>query len=207
MRNAASFKRSGRTLQPQPRVLVLCEDTKSAKVYIEDARSHYHAQAEVEITHAGRTDPYGIVSAAVGRQKFYDRIYCVFDRDTHAKFAEAIHLARSYEKITLVRSYPCFEFWLLLHFAYSRQPFNSAGNESAADRVIRELKKKPGFNAYEKGNAAGYFELLLSRLSEARIYAARTLKDSDEVGEPNPSTEMHHLIEALELLSRPLPRN
>ncbi|WWG65215.1 RloB family protein [Pseudomonas poae] len=103
-------------------VLIICEDLQSSKVYLEDAAMHFRSHAEIEIMHCGVTHPKGIVEYAIERQRKFDKVFCAIDRDTHESFDEAIRLSKAHDKITVIASYPCFEYWLLLHFGYTRKP-------------------------------------------------------------------------------------
>lgn len=202
-RQAASFKRTGARFKPQPRVLVICEDTKSSKTYLEDASLYFRSHAVVEFSHCGRTDPLGIIENAIKRQHDFELVYCVIDRDTHANFDAALALAQAEQKITVIASYPCFEFWLLLHYSYTRAPFARAGALSAADKVIQELMTKPGMEDYAKGKVQALFQSLLVNLNQARDHAARTLIEAEKDGSLNPSSQIHTLIDALADLASP----
>lgn len=204
MRTRSSFARKGAKFKTQPRVLVLCEDTKSSKRYFEDAKAHFRAYAEVQISHCGQTDPIGIVSEALGRSKVFERVYCAIDRDSHASFHQALQAAGANSKVTVIASYPCFEFWLRLHFGFTRAPYAPGGNDSAADRVIRDLKLQSGMAQYDKARE-GVFAQLLNSLPQARTTSAQVLKAAIDEGNPNPSTQVHLLIAAFEQLSRPSP--
>ena len=126
----------------------------------------------------------------------YDEVYCVFDRDEHMTFNTASDEARA-SGIELARSWPCFEFWLRLHFGFSRRPYEKLGSRSASQHCVDELiRLLPG---YQKG-ASGTFHRLEDRLGTAKDHAARTLADAQATGEPNPSTEVHELIEYLQSL-------
>lgn len=203
-RDANSFKRKESRFKPLPTVLVICEDLKSGKKYLEDAARHFRANAEVEFAHCGVTHPLGIVETAVERQSKFDKVYCAIDRDTHESFDDAILLAKRHKKISIIASYPCFEIWLLLHFGYTRKPFMSSGSRSAADRVSVALREKPGMEQYEKAGNARYFNLLLGEpFAKARLHAPLVLADALANQEPNPSTEIHLLIDEFEKLSKP----
>ena len=91
-RSAASFARGAAKFKVQARVLVLCEDSKSSKTYLEDASKYFRATAQVQIAHPGRTDPLGVVQAGVKQQSAFDAVYCVVDRDSHANWEQAIDL-------------------------------------------------------------------------------------------------------------------
>lgn len=206
VRNVNSFRRPSPRFLPQPTVLVLCEDSKSGKSYIENAAHHFRANAKVEVAHCGVTHPSGIVEEAIRREKKFDKIYCVIDRDEHKCFDRAVQLAKAHSKIILIRSFPCFEFWLLLHFGYCRKPFSRSGAHSAGDNVGRELKQKDGMKGYDKGSGIDYFNKLLGeKFDLARQISPRVMSDAVNSGEKNPSTEFHILINDLESLGKPQP--
>jgi hypothetical protein len=106
--------------------------------------------------------------------------------------------------VTVIRSYPCYEFWLLLHFRYTRKPYEQAGKFSPADQLVRDLKKEEGMQNYDKSSFR-CFSYLLPRMTQAMQHAARSLKDAEQVGEMNPSTEMHILLEELKALAELTP--
>ena len=120
----------------------------------------------------------------------YDRVYCVFDRDEHATFDAACDEARSSE-ICVIRSWPCFEFWLRLHFGFSRQPYVRSRGRRAGQLCLDELRKlMPGYAKATRD----IFHLLEDRLESAIGHAARTVTDAEATGELNPSTEVHKLV-------------
>lgn len=201
---ARTFHRSKARYKPQPTVLVICEDSKSAKRYLEDATHYFRVHVTVEISHCGKTDPKGIVADAVKRQKDFDRVFCAIDRDTHGNFDEAIALAKSEPKIVLIRSYPCFEFWYLLHFGQNRRPYIAGGNKSAGERLVADLKACPGMAEYCKGSTSKLFEALLPRLRSARDVSPQVLAQAIREENLNPSTEVHILIDYFEGLMNPL---
>lgn len=204
-RNAESFKRRGAKFRPQPRVLVLCEDAKSSKLYLEDAAIASRSSAIVEFAHCGRTDPLGIIEAAIKRSGDYEQVYCVIDRDSHANFDEALQACAGHAKVQPLVSYPCFEYWLLLHFEYTRAPFQRTGKNSAADCVVQELRTKAGMALYAKGSPEGLFQSLRHLLPRARLQAARSLAEAVTDDEMNPSTLLHTLITRMEELGSPVP--
>jgi hypothetical protein len=203
-RKAASFNRSKSKFKPQPTVLVICEDTKSGKRYLEDASRYFRVNVLVEITHCGNTDPKGIVNEAISRQGKFDHVFCAIDRDSHQNFTEALHLAKASQKIDVIVSYPCFEFWLLLHFGYNRKPYNAIGNYSAAELVIKDLRTCPGLEKYAKGKDENIFNLMLTNgFAEARRIAPKVLTEAIDSSEMNPSTQLHELLDFFETLSEP----
>ncbi|AFY18236.1 RloB family protein [Pseudomonas sp. UW4] len=201
-----SFDRRSSGYKPQPKVLVLCEDSKSGKRYLEEAAFYFRAKAQVEIAHCGVTHPSGIVERAISRQKYFDKVFCVLDRDTHLCFQRALNVAQSHPKIKVIASYPCFEFWLLLHFGFNRKPFRAVGKHSPGELVSKSLREKPTMEKYEKGKDINYFaQLLGAPFLTARTLAPKILEDVAISGEPNPSTEIHLLMDEFESLSKPQP--
>lgn len=198
-RTASSFARPKPRYKPQPRLLVLCEDSKSSRNYLAGAAHHFKSYAQVEIAHCGNTDPMGIVAEAGRRRKSFDTVYCVFDRDAHTHFDAAL-IAACRAGVEVVPSYPCYEYWLLLHFVFTRAPQTAVGGLSAADRVVRELRGQPGMANYDKGTGQSLFQTLLDRLPAARVRSVRALAEALDAGGMNPSTELHNLIDVLERL-------
>ncbi|MCF7966035.1 MAG: RloB family protein [Methylobacter tundripaludum] len=202
-RDSNSLKRQKPKFKPQPKVLVICEDSKSGKRYLEDASLYFRINVVVEITHCGKTDPLNIVKEAISRQGKFDRVFCAIDRDTHETFGEALNLVKTSKKVEIIASYPCFEFWLMLHFSYNRKPYAAAGKYSAADLLIKDLRTHPGLEKYDKGEDMGIFKLLLARFAEARRIAPKVLTEAIASEEMNPSTRLHELLDFFEELSSP----
>jgi hypothetical protein len=203
-RSASSFKRGAAKYKPQPKVLVICEDAKSSLEYLNDAARYYRIYVDVEVIHCGRTDPLGIVYEARDKRSKYDEVYCVIDRDGHQNFNEALIIANDLKSIHVIASYPCFEFWLLLHFGHNTKPYAPAGKKSAADFVLEDLCVKPGMAGYTKGGTIGLFGKLLGDPYEtAKKASPRILEDAKLIGEMNPSTQLHELMIKFESLSTP----
>jgi hypothetical protein len=198
----ANFARKPAKFKPQPTVLVICEDSKSAKHYLEDAACHFRANLQVKITHCGKTDPLGIVKEALVEQKNFDLVFCVIDRDTHETFQAAQNAASKSQKINLIVSYPCYEFWLLLHFGYCRKPYQASGKKSAAELLAADLRKQPEMQDYDKG--VRLFDLLgEKKRTEASKHARKILDDARNTGEFNPSTALHELLTQFAILGQP----
>lgn len=203
-RSASSFGRGEPKYVAEKSILVLCEDTKSGKQYLQEAAEHFRAALLVDVAHAGVTHPSGIVAHAIKRQKKHDQVYCVIDRDSHVCFDKAINMAQAHKKITIIPSYPSFEFWILLHFGHCRKPFNRTGSLSPGGCVIKEIKTHALLENYDKGKDRSYFnELLGDPFNLARKVSPRVLEDARDSNEPNPSTEIHLLIDKFESLSAP----
>lgn len=200
-RQSSRFDRPKPRFKPQARVLVLCEDKKSSLTYLKEAAHHFRSQAEVEIVHCERNDPLSIVKEAMKRQGNFDTVYCAIDRDQHETFDAALVLAaENSEKVVIIASYPCYEYWLLLHFQKTRKPYASVGNHSSCDLLAKDLRKKEGMNNYDKGTSVNLFDELIKKLPDARKRAEEVLSDAVKDNELSPSTRLHELIERFEQL-------
>ena len=189
--------RRGAKRKPYDRVLIVCEGTRTEPLYLRELADHYRlGTANIVIVGSG-ADPHTVVREAKQlRQRErrqgerYDTVYCVFDHDEHAAFDSASKDATA-NGLELARSWPCFEFWLLLHFGYSRSTYTREGGRSPCDNCIRDLGVHlPG---YEKATPR-LFRRLEDRLMDAKRNAKRSIDDVNATGERNPSTEVHELV-------------
>lgn len=202
--------------QPAPRILLVCEGEKTEPLYFRDMVNAWNICNQVKIARNDGFSPDRIVAQAdelyaQAKQEGdgFDDIYCVFDRDAHEHFNAAINrlhtLKANGRPLNAVVSVPCFEFWLLLHFGYTEKPYSSTGNKSVGNAVVSDLKKKPGFTKYDKG-MVGVFKLLAPNLEQALKHAqqlAAHRAGNDE--HPNPSTQVHLLVNRLRVLAQQKP--
>ena len=191
--------------QPYDRVLIVCEDKKAAPKYFEELRDRYRLSNANIVVEGTGADPRRIIQLAKRwrneekrRNAPYDEIFCVFDRDQHTHFNMASSDAQAAD-LRLARSWPCFEFWLLLHFIYQRRPYGPSGNRTASQNCVRELRTH--LCNYTKG-MAGVFRVLEARLDTAKNHAGRAQTDAKATGRADPSTEVHRLVAYLQALKR-----
>ena len=204
-RHAKSLKRSAAGREMYDRVLIVCEGTKTEPAYFNEIRNKLElSTANVTVTPSDGSDPMSIVGHAKNLHKFsakqgnrYDQIYCVFDRDQHEEFQNAFLQLKTRSQFKSACSWPCFEFWLILHFGYKRKPFLATHNRSASQNCELTLKKL--LPQYTKG-MADIFERLHPKTNVAIINAKRAMNDAKQTGEMNPSTEVHNLVEYLQNL-------
>lgn len=198
-RSAADYTRRGPVREPYDFVLIVCEGQKTEPNYLDGLRLSYRlSNANIRVMHPGGTDPMTLVQFAEAEmaREGYDRAYCVFDRDGHANYdAALVRLTVSENgragKLFAITSVPCFEIWVLLHFKYTSAAFNSAGSQSACDKVLGEIKRH--FADYTKGHP-GVYGRLAERREQAVVHAARLEKENARTGSENPATKMHQLV-------------
>lgn len=195
---------------PYDRVLIVCEGSKTEPKYLGDLVDDLKLNsANIEVDGDGcGSSPISIVRHARarchqerGKNDAFDRVYCVYDQDSHGSFQEANELVaalRPTKFFYAITSVPCFEFWLLLHYRCTTNPYNQAGNRSPCDQVISDLRVQlPG---YAKG-ADDLFGELKPLLSTAIENSKRVMVASAQGNFRNPSTSMHELVEYLIELS------
>jgi hypothetical protein len=181
------------------RVLILCEDQKSARLYFQGFNLD---QRRVEVLTIGtgmNTD--SLVKNAIDREEEADRrgepfhrIWCVFDRDDFPaqNFNRAFELAESHG-ISVAWANEAFELWYLLHFNYHDTGMCRA---DYGGRLSALLKCK-----YDKADDQIYTKLEPHQPT-AMKHARRLEKHWVEVGRwtpesANPSTNIHQLVEFL----------
>ncbi len=182
------------------RVLIACVGERTEPQYFLDLADFYSLNTANVVVSPSHLDPRGLVNRArelKQREKKngedYDRVYCVFDHDDQAHF-ESASQAASKAGFHLARSWPCFEFWFLLHFEYTRQPFERSGGRSKCDNCISALRRHlPDYTKQGRGK----FRALQDRLEEAMNHAEQAWADAQNTEEHNPSTEVHELVRYL----------
>lgn len=185
-------------------VLVVCEDEKSGCDYLKLMAKHLrlHTTCIVESSATGSA-PISVVEDAIKRitsrkkEKLepFELVFCVWDIDEHTSLNSARQLADAHE-FKVIESNPCFEFWLLLHFAYHTAPIVRKANKSPADECAKLLKRY--ITDYDKSKIKDYFVELLQKIETAKINAAKLRIELQSTGSINPATDLDLLIQSME---------
>jgi hypothetical protein len=205
-RAVSEFGRKKRDIEPKKRYLIICEGTKTEPQYFSEMLADLRIRPQVvKVAPNDGVSPDRVVAHALALYNedaregdSYDTVYCVFDRDRHATFESAVQrtkdLKAQNKPFEAIASAPCFEFWLLLHFGYTDAPFHPAGRRSVGDQVVAELRKKPGFDRYGKGQKGIYAKLKGKPLADALSHAAALRVRCKETGSSNPATDVDTLV-------------
>ena len=184
-------------------VLIVCEGEQTEPNYfsalIDDLQLNT-ANIMIAKNSAG-SSPYNVVDFALKefkKDKKYDRVYCVFDKDRHTSYDNALDKVRRARLgkghlIFATTSVPCFEFWLLLHFTYTTKQYDT-GSSSICANVISDLKDH--LPRYEKRNIDTY-QATKDKLGAAIINCKRVEQHCDAAGTDMPSTKVHELVDYL----------
>ncbi|EJL6524885.1 RloB family protein [Vibrio cholerae] len=190
------------------KILIVCEGEKTEPNYFNEQVNHYKLNtANVAVDGKCGSSPKSVFDRAKDlaqieerRGDAYDRVYCVFDKDSHESYAQTlvdIDNYKSNSKFIAVTSVPCFEYWLLLHFEFSTKPYHASGKSSIADQVIKDLKKY--IPHYSKGDNTIFMQLL-DQLDFAKQNAIRANKAASNDHTDNPTTFVYELVEYLQNL-------
>ncbi|MBV1843462.1 RloB family protein [Photobacterium ganghwense] len=203
-RKKEELKRKGSKRKPYERVLIVSEGSKTEPNYFLGAKNHFKIDsANIHIDKTSESSPKSIVQCAIklfNQEKDinpYDKVLCVFDRDTHESFDEAILTISNKNKslkkdvFLAITTNPAFEFWLLLHYVYTTKSYHPLPGKSVGKQVEDDLKvylpdyKKTDPDIFEK-----HLDML-----EGALKVAKSVNRSTDNG--NPSTKMDVAINYL----------
>ena len=188
-----------------PRVLLVCEGEKTEPNYFREIRRFWSiptAHWEVLPSDFG-TGPEKVVEFAEFKARsegLWDEVYCIFDRDQHEHYQEAIEQTRRLDgklktakpmtspvRFMAIPSIPCFELWFVLHF-------QTATREEQRHTIKHRLENCiPGYDKYFED----MFERTKDRLPIAYRNATNARKRKAETGNGNPSTDADILVKRL----------
>ena len=185
------------------RVLIVCEGESEA-AYLDEMRLALRLPSiKIIARGAGPMAVWKRAKEEFDRDQGYDRIVCVFDRDTHQDYRAVLteiqqdiaqgrigkRKARA-TRLMAVPSDPCFEYWLLLHFQPTTAAFTGPGD------VLDRLRRCEGMADYQK-NTTGLFECLRPRLDIAIANARQVRQAARDSSSDGPMTRLDELIEYL----------
>lgn len=184
----------------RPQILVFVEGERTEDGYFTHWKRRHRGEIIVDI-HEFNSGPLQLVERAVAEQRHevyearrgrgdpHDEIWCVFDRDSHSKLADAIVLAGKHG-IEVAVSNPCFELWLVLHY----QDQTAAIDGRAVQKLAREHLK------CGKALSPRALDSLTCRYTDAVERAKLLDRMHAENGSPargNPSSDVWKLVERI----------
>jgi hypothetical protein len=190
--------------RPRKTLLVFCEGERTEPEYLNglsrlpQVRDVAAVDIRIDRGSAGFA-PIRLVRLAVEarernrrEQGEIDEFWCVFDVEwpkNHSSLGEAIRLADR-NGIQLAISNPCFELWLVLHFA-------DCG--SWLDNRLAQRRRREHDGTSDKGlDPARYMPLRHDAATRARRLERRHAKNGIRSPDDNPSSGMHRLIDSVE---------
>ncbi len=189
------------------RILILCEDKKSALYYLNSFKTDENYKrnlltVNVEIYQPHNFSPLGLVKEAKKRQKEaeeennpFNKIWIVLDKDGHANLKHALDLVNQTKNMYYALSIICFEYWILLHFEKTAKSFETG------DKIIQYIKSKHLPN-YKKGTNVFYqiidktnFAIKNGKWIEKQVTS--TLDSNNNITSVGAYTNIHILVSEL----------
>lgn len=205
MRQEKSLARKNANRDSYDRILIVCEGKKTEPLYFEGIRTFYRLHtANIRVLQSEYgTAPQQIVDFAKDeclKTKQWEQVYCVFDRDDHLNFQNAINSTvalnnkhrndlKKFISFKAIPSIPCFELWLLLHFRY-------ISHEIHRMELFDLLKKPECLPGYEKGQT-NLFLRTKTLLETAYSNAAKLKEECKKNEKETPYTEVDSLVRLL----------
>lgn len=193
-----SLRRPAPSRRVKPLVLIVCEGEKTEPQYFDRFRQAKRLSATfVEVVPGGQcgSNPKSVVEYTKKRAKEqkrerlpFNHVWCVFDRDDHQRWDEALTQARD-NKFCVAFSNPCFELWILLHYEYQ---------SAQIDRGVVVNRVQQYLPDYSK--SSDVYHALLGKQAEAVRNAQRLRAYHAGNCDPdthNPSTSVDLLVECL----------
>ena len=160
-RQAAQVARKTGKRPAYPRVLIVCEGTKTVPLYFDDIRKQYRVpSAHIRVLPADGTQPRQVVDFAettFNGSKEYEWVFAVFDRDDHQTYHDALTRAAALDgtlkndereavRFLAIPSVPCFELWFLLHFVDIQALFHrSVIYQRLREHILTTIRGATGF--------------------------------------------------------------
>lgn len=183
-------------------LLILCEGTRTEDDYFTYLKRR-HKSVNITVDSRGGV-PMTLVERAAsikkreerdekrGRGVAHDEIWCVFDRDEHPNFKEAV-LKAAAVSIGVATSIPCFELWLLLHFQEQTAHLER-------DEAQRALGTHAGTTSKNKSIPPSVMETLYAQYELAKSRAIeldKMHKRNFTEDESNPSSNIWEIVDKI----------
>jgi len=185
-------------------ILIVTEDSVTEPTYFQDFCAPRNL-GSVDVVPSPDPDPVTLADHALDLypgDDEYDRLYCVFDRDTHSGFESAVDDLRrastSEHPIHCIYSVPCFEYWVLLHFELMGPLRYYSGSGSPCAGVVDDIESNSHITDYASVKT-NIYEETKSNLDTALQNSKTRWGQHGRRGydERQPRTRIHKLIEDL----------
>lgn len=199
----ARIGRASSETRERRRVLIVCEDSKSSRYYLESFPVDKQ-RIEISVLGTGMNtnslveEAIKKIEQAAKQRRHYSVVWCVFDRDSFPldNYNRAFRLAKNNKIIKVAWANEAFELWYLLHFCYL---------DAGLSRADYQNKLRDKGLDYDKADKTIYAKV--RHLQDTAIKnAARLEKHWNDCGRAcpereNPSTGVHKLVEYLNELA------
>ena len=124
----------------------------------------------------------------------YEVVYCVIDVEAPKaeSLSRAVNKAEG-NRLEVILSNPCFEYWYILHFRKTSAPFSTS--QEAKSALRRE------HCAYCESDTT-IFDVIYPKTADAIKHSKEVLReqhnDAEDLSDCNPSTHVHKIVEYLQ---------
>lgn len=199
-RHEKPLRRRAPKIDRRVRFVILCEGKLTEPLYLTALASlqEVRSVATLDIRGMG-CEPRKLVEEAKavklserGQSTGVTEYWCVFDVEApkpHARLSEAVQMARD-NGINVAISNPCFELWLVLHFA-DRDSWIDNGDCSS-------LRRQHDGSHGKSLDGAAYMPQRREAIMRAKRLAALHASANRELPADNPSSGLYRLLDAIE---------
>ena len=140
-RKSHNNTRKNKARQENKVFLIVTEDTKSAYNYFQILKQENRLPTlNIEVKPSKKSDPDQVVSFTkeLAKEKNAELSFCIIDRDTHEHFDKAIKNANKIKNLEIIASYPCFEYWIILH--HNKDCYKPMDSKNCYNETIDKFK-------------------------------------------------------------------
>jgi len=202
-------KKEQRGVKAGDSFLLVCEGEVTEPTYFKELKNLLGARvAEVKVLPSKRSNPDSIISfaekerqkreklAGKGKAICYDHVWAIIDADVPVSERNLHQLVQQADKakVKLAFSYPCFEFWLVLHVSH-----NPPALGSQPKKVCAQLLTKAGYPISNTDNQRELNRIItpLTALYQDALNNTLPRHKLDRNAPTDPQTEVHLLIQDL----------
>jgi len=211
-----SFARPAAQTKPPKSILIVTEGRNTEPLYLKALAAHWSLHPHVTtIEPGGEGIPANLVKRALEVQKqraddekndklpynqlgSFDETWIVFDTEHAARqkrLNDGLQLAEKHG-IRIAHSSPCFEFWLVLHYALKARPMTTCKQACSLFVEVADLKK--GGYSKESGAASDLIDKLICLVPTAVRNAEQLTKlQALDTFPANPSTSVQTLVRSM----------
>ncbi|WP_392423141.1 RloB family protein [Edwardsiella piscicida] len=196
------------------KIYIFCEGAKTEPSYLKSYIEH-RARGKskvISVENTKKNTPVQLVDEAIAKKKSKestdgDVFWVVYDRESVSKYPREKH-KQAYDKairhgINVAISNVCFEFWIILHFEKTTQPYSSY-DDLYKNSPLREHLKKINITKYEKGDSDLYYKLrdgvdcAKKRAKAINKQVAEASQIGSEIYDYSPYTNIHELLDEID---------
>lgn len=192
------LSRGSRNFEQHSHILIVCEGEVTEPNYFKGLINKFKINvANVHIVGECGAAPISVYKEAerlyekskLKNEVKYDKVFCVFDRDEHNSYSNAISSIKNKDCFEAIISNPCFEVWYLFHFSNSSKPFHKKGSKTASQQVKSDAGTLLNTYGKNKNDISILYDKLPTAIENAKLIAKQ--------GHENPYTNVYKIVESI----------